>query len=101
MSISEKLKNILRDIRWIISIASRPDQTEFSIFAKFLLLVTFAAGVFQFVFHIAGTYILAYSAKVSVRSLAEELGPTHELIAVISSISVIFAILIYFLVKLK
>ena len=56
-SLQVRLANMWRDIKWVVSTATRPDEDEFNLTAKFLVLLTFIAGAFQMVFHVAGVYI--------------------------------------------
>ncbi|MEZ0248143.1 MAG: Sec translocase subunit gamma [Thermoproteus sp.] len=98
MALDEKIKEFLRDVRWVISISEKPSDKEFNLVVKFLLFLAFAAGVLQFVFYIANVYMTAYLSGSSLATYA--LSQTQEAVAVVSSLIVIFAALIYVVIKL-
>lgn len=98
MAIEEKIKEFIRDIKWVISIAEKPSSKEFNMVVKFLLFLAFVAGVIQFVFYIANVYMTEYLSGSTVA--AYTLSPTQEAVAVVSSLIVIFAALIYVTLKL-
>ncbi|ABP51158.1 MULTISPECIES: hypothetical protein [Pyrobaculum] len=97
-SLEEKLENLWRDIKWVVSTASKPDESEFSATAKFLLLLAFVAGAFQIVFHIAGVYLLQAVSRAPVYTLGD---PVKETVAALSSITVIVLGLLYLMYKLR
>ncbi|ACB40580.1 hypothetical protein [Pyrobaculum neutrophilum] len=97
-SLREKLEQILRDVRWVVSTASKPDDDEFKLVSKFLLLLAFVAGAFQLVFHLAGVYISGVVYNQPVPTLGE---PAREAAAVLASIAVIVVGLIYLTAKLR
>ncbi|RFA93338.1 hypothetical protein [Pyrobaculum aerophilum] len=94
----EKLEKLWRDIRWVVSTASRPDDAEFKLTARFLLLLTFIAGAFQIVFHIAGLYLNSAVYRTEVTTLGD---PVKETVATLASIVVILSVLIYLMIKLR
>lgn len=98
MAIDEKIKEFLRDARWVVSIAEKPSSKEFNLVVKFLLFLAFAAGAIQFVFYIANVYMTEYLSGSNIAAYA--LSPTQEAIAVVSSLLIIFAALIYIMIKL-
>jgi len=96
-SLEEKIANLIRDIRWVIFTAARPDDEEFKLTARFLLLLVFVAGAFQLVFHVASVYI---RGAVYGQWLAP-LDPVRESIAILTSLIVVFAATLYLLAKLR
>ncbi|MFP3348008.1 MAG: Sec translocase subunit gamma [Thermoproteus sp.] len=98
MNLYERIREFLRDVRWIISISEKPSSKEFNLVAKFLVFLAFAAGVIQFIFYIANVYMVEYLSGSSASSFA--LSQSQEAVAVVSSLVVIFAILIYIVIKL-
>jgi preprotein translocase subunit Sss1 len=98
VALGDKIKEFIRDARWVISISEKPNEKEFNLVVKFLAFLAFAAGVVQFIFYIGGVYMAQYlnPGALSVYRLA----PAQEAAAVISSLLVIFAILIYIAIKL-
>ena len=96
-SLEEKIVNLIRDVRWVISTAARPDDEEFKLTTRFLLLLVFMAGVFQLVFHVAGVYI---RGAVYGQWLAP-LDPVRESIAILTSLIIVFAVTLYLLAKLR
>lgn len=96
-SLSERIMNIIRDIRWIISVASRPDEHEFNTTAKFVLLLVFMAGVFQIVFHVAGVQIASATAHQPLPTL----GGVRDAVAVISSLVAMLVVMLYLMAKLR
>ncbi len=97
-SLQERLANMWRDIKWVVSTATRPDEDEFNLTAKFLVLLTFIAGAFQIVFHVAGVYINHLVYRTTLYTLGD---PVKETVAVLVSITVIFVGLLYLLVKMR
>jgi preprotein translocase subunit Sss1 len=97
-SLQERLENLWRDIRWVISTASRPDDDEFKLTARFLVLLAFIAGVFQIAFHIAGVYLKSAVAKSAIPTLGD---PVKGAIAALTSIGIILAALFYLIIKLR
>lgn len=98
VSLQERLANMWRDIKWVVSTATRPDEEEFNLTAKFLVLLAFIAGAFQVVFHLAGVYIRYLVYGTPVYTLGD---PVKETVAVLVSITVIFVGLLYLLVKMR
>jgi len=98
VSLQERLANMWRDIKWVVSTATRPDEEEFNLTAKFLVLLAFIAGAFQVVFHLAGVYIRNLVYGTPVYTLGD---PVKETVAVLVSITVIFVGLLYLLVKMR
>jgi len=97
-SLQERLANMWRDIKWVVSTATRPDEEEFNLTAKFLVLLAFIAGAFQVVFHLAGVYIRHLVYGTPIYALGD---PAKETVAVLVSITVIFVGLLYLLVKMR
>jgi len=97
-SLQEKLLNIWRDIKWMVSTASKPDEEEFNLTAKFLALIAFIAGAFQIVFHVAGVYINHFVYGTPLHTLGD---PVKETVAVLVSITLIFIGLLYLMTKLR
>ncbi len=97
-SLWEKLLNLWRDIKWVVSAASRPDEEELNLAAKFLALIAFIAGAFQLVFHVAGVYINHFVYKTPLYTLGD---PIKETVAVLVSITLIFVGLLYLMIKLR
>lgn len=97
-SLQERLANMWRDIKWVVSTATRPDEDEFNLTAKFLVLLAFIAGAFQMVFHVAGVYIKHVVYRTTLYTLGD---PVKETVAVLVSITVIFVGLLYLLVKMR
>jgi preprotein translocase subunit Sss1 len=98
VSLQERLANMWRDIKWVVSTATRPDEEEFNLTAKFLVLLAFIAGAFQVVFHLTGVYINHLVYKTQPYALGD---PVKETVAVLVSITVIFVGLLYLLVKMR
>jgi len=98
VSLQERLANMWRDIKWVVSAATRPDEEEFNLTAKFLVLLAFIAGAFQVVFHLAGVYIRHLVYGTPVYTLGD---PVKDTVAVLVSITVIFVGLLYLLVKMR
>ena len=96
-SLQEKLLNLWRDIKWVISAASKPDE-EFNLTAKFLALIAFIAGAFQIVFHAAGVFINRFVYGTPLHTLGD---PIKETVAVLVSITLIFIGLLYLMTKLR
>jgi preprotein translocase subunit Sss1 len=97
-SLQEKLENLWRDIKWVVSTASKPDDDEFKLTARFLVLLAFIAGAFQIVFHIAGVYLKSAVARSTIPTLGD---PVKETVAALTSIGVILAALLYLMAKLR
>ncbi|ABL87640.1 conserved hypothetical protein [Pyrobaculum islandicum DSM 4184] len=97
-SLQEKIANIWRDIKWVISTATKPDEEEFKLTARFLVLLAFVAGAFQLVFHLAGVYINSAVYKQTVPTLGD---PIKETVTALVSIGVILVGLIYLMAKLR
>jgi preprotein translocase subunit Sss1 len=97
-SLWEKLLNLWRDIKWVVSASSRPDEEELNLVAKFLALVAFIAGAFQIVFHVAGVFINRFVYKTPLYTLGD---PIKETVAVLVSITLIFVGLLYLMIKLR
>ncbi len=97
-SLQEKLLNLWRDIKWVISAASKPDEEELNLVAKFLALIAFIAGAFQIVFHVTGTFINSFVYKTPPHTLGD---PIKETVAVLVSITLIFIGLLYLMTKLR
>ncbi|MGC8583144.1 MAG: Sec translocase subunit gamma [Thermoproteus sp.] len=98
MGLYDKVKEFLRDVRWVVSISEKPSSKEFNLVVKFLIFLAFAAGVIQFIFYVANVYMTEYLSGSSIA--AYSLSQTQEAVAVVSSLVVIFAILIYIVIKL-
>lgn len=98
MAVEEKIKEFIRDARWVISISERPSEKEFNMVVKFIAFLAFAAGVLQFIFYVANVYMVEYLNKAAVQTY--QFTPAQEAAAVISSLAVIFAVLIYIVIKL-
>jgi len=98
VSLQARLANMWRDIKWVVSTATRPDEEEFNLTAKFLVLLAFIAGAFQVVFHLTGVYINHLVYGTPVYTLGD---PVKETVAVLVSITVIFVGLLYLLVKMR
>ncbi len=98
MAIDEKIREFIRDAKWVISIAEKPSSKEFNLVVKFLLFLAFAVGVIQFVFYIANVYMTEYLSGSSLATYT--LSSTQEAVAVVSSLALIFAALIYIVIKL-
>ncbi|MBP1449637.1 MAG: Sec translocase subunit gamma [Thermoproteus sp.] len=98
MAVGEKIKEFIRDARWVISISERPSEREFKMAAKFIAFLAFAAGVLQFIFYVANVYMMEYLNKAAVQTY--QFTPAQEAAAVLSSLLVIFAGLIYIAIKL-
>jgi len=98
VSLWEKLLNLWRDIKWVVSAASRPDEEELNLAAKFLALIAFIAGSFQIVFHMAGVLINRFVYKTPLYTLGD---PIKETVAVLVSITLIFVGLLYLMTKLR
>jgi hypothetical protein len=103
VSLQERLANLWRDIKWVVSTATRPDEEEFNLTAKFLVLLAFIAGAFQVVFHLAGVYInhLVYGTPLYMLLVYTLGDPVKDTVAVLVSITVIFVGLLYLLVKMR
>jgi preprotein translocase subunit Sss1 len=97
-SLWEKLLNLWRDIKWVVSAASKPDEEELNLVAKFLALIAFIAGAFQIVFHVTGVYINHFVYKTPLYTLGD---PIKEIVAVLVSITLIFVGLLYLMTKLR
>ena len=103
VSLQERLANMWRDIKWVVSTATRPDEEEFNLTAKFLVLLAFIAGAFQVVFHLTGVYIrhLVYGTPLYTLPVYTLGDPVKDTVAVLVSITVIFVGLLYLLVKMR
>ncbi|MFN3804637.1 MAG: hypothetical protein ACK4SY_06250 [Pyrobaculum sp.] len=97
-SLGEKVAKILKDIQWVISVARRPEEGEFKLTTRFLLLLVFVVGVFQFVFHIAGVYLTSFMFRQPLATLGDAVA---ESIAVFTTMAAMLAAMIYLLVKLR
>jgi len=97
-TLQERLANMWRDIKWVVSTATRPDEEEFNLTAKFLVLLAFIAGAFQIVFHMAGVYINHLVYGTTLHTLGD---PVKETVATLASITVIFIGVLYLLVKMR
>jgi preprotein translocase subunit Sss1 len=97
-SLQEKLLNLWRDIKWVVSTASKPDEEELNLTAKFLALTAFIAGAFQIVFHVAGVYINHFVYGTPLYTLGD---PVKETVAMLVSITLIFIGLLYLMTKLR
>ncbi len=97
-SLREKIMNVLRDIKWVVSVARRPDENEFKTTTRFLFFIIFVAGVFQLVFHISGLYLSSFIYKQPLASLGD---PIAESIAVLVSMGIILVGMLYLLIKLR
>lgn len=97
-SLQEKLSNLWRDIKWAVSTATKPDEEEFKLAARFLLFLAFIAGAFQIFFHMAGLYLNSFIFRQPLPTLGD---PARETVAVLASFVAITAILIYILIKLR
>ena len=96
-SLEERIANLIRDIRWVISTAARPDDEEFKLTVRFLLFLVFVAGAFQLVFHVAGVYVRG----VVYGQWLAPLDPVRESIAILTSLIIFFAVTLYLLIKLR
>ncbi|MEZ0319352.1 MAG: hypothetical protein ABWK05_05085 [Pyrobaculum sp.] len=96
--LEEKVSNIIRDIRWVISTATKPDDEEFKLTSRFILLLVFIAGAFQLVFHIAGVYLRSAITGTPAATLGD---PVKESMAVLSSMVVILVGMLYLMFKLR
>ncbi|MFN7106058.1 MAG: hypothetical protein ACK4M3_05685 [Pyrobaculum sp.] len=97
-SLGEKVGKILKDIQWVISVAKRPEEAEFKLTTRFLLLLVFVVGVFQFVFHIAGVYLTSFIYRQPLAALGNAVA---ESIAVFTTMAAILAAMMYLLFKLR
>jgi preprotein translocase subunit Sss1 len=97
-SLQEKLLSLWRDIKWVVSAASKPDEEELNLVAKFLALIAFITGAFQIVFHVAGVYINHFVYRTPLYTLGD---PIKETVAVLVSITLIFVGLLYLMTKLR
>lgn len=93
-SLWERLSRLIRDIRWVLAVASRPEEGELSMASRLLLLLVFAAGLFQLFFHVAYVYMVGAASYLA-------LDPVRQSIAMISSLSVILALMVYLMLKLR
>ena len=98
VSLQERLANMWRDIKWVVSTATRPDEEELNLTARFLALIAFIAGAFQIVFHVAGVFINRFVYKTPPHTLGD---PIKETVAVLVSITLIFIGLLYLMTKLR
>ena len=97
-SLQERLTNLWRDIKWVVSTASKPDEDEFNLTGRFLLLLVFVAGAFQIVFHVAGVYINHLVYNTPIYTLGD---PVKDAVATLVSITAIFIGVLYLMVKLR
>ncbi|MEM1597523.1 MAG: hypothetical protein QXP31_01255 [Pyrobaculum sp.] len=96
--LEEKTSNTIRDIRWVISTAAKPDDEEFRLTSRFIVLLVFIAGAFQLVFHIASVYLRSAITKTPIDTLGD---PVKESIAVMTSMVVILIGMLYLMFKLR
>lgn len=93
-SLWERIYRLLRDVRWILSVASRPDEGELAVVSRLLLLLVFVAGVFQLFFHVAYVYMTGAAAMATLE-------PVSQSVAIMSSLVVILALMIYLMFRLR